>query len=104
MRLFKVLCRTDTKKKTKLVFTSRQITFIAFFLSNRESKILNLKIEMLPTQIFRLLPKVKEYFSCDLKGILKRIEMGPNLIKKFRGMIIKLSKNTDVIWNHLQNT
>ena len=35
---------------------------------------------MLRTQIFRLLPKVKEYFSCDLKGILKRIEMGLNLI------------------------
>ena len=63
---------------------------------------MNTKIEMLPTQIFRLLPKVKEYFSCDLKGILKRIEMGPNLIQKFPGMIIKLSKNTDVIWNHLK--
>lgn len=63
MRLFKLLCRTDTKKENiKLVFTARQITFIAFFLSNRESKILNIKIEMLLTQIFRLLPKVKEYF------------------------------------------
>ena len=63
MRLFKLLCRTDTKKENiKLVFTARQITFIAFFLSNRESKILNTKIEMLLTQIFRLLPKVKEYF------------------------------------------
>jgi len=57
---------------------------------------------MLPTQIFRLLPKVKEYFSCNLKGILKRIEMGPKLIQKFPGMIIKLSKNTDDLWNHLK--
>lgn len=28
--------------------------------------------------------------------------MGPKLIQKFPGMIIKLSKNTDDIWNHLK--